>query len=72
VTTLLVVALGLLLLGCLGLAVRVAIGWLAAAQRNRATRADALAAEIRLQHLTRLAMQQMLEEARRAGRIQWQ
>lgn len=62
--SLLTVALGLLLLGCLGLAVVAAVEWLHADRRRRRLRAAALVAEIRLQRVTDQAMQQMLDVAR--------
>lgn len=65
-TTLLLVGLCLLLLACLGLVVTAGMEWLAAQHRRRCARAEAFAAEIRLQRLTRQAMQQLLDEVRRA------
>jgi len=70
-TTLLVVGLCLLLLGGLGLAVTTGLECVAAEHRGRSLRSEALAAEVRLQRLTRQATQQLLEEARRGQPGQW-
>lgn len=71
-TTLLLAVVCLLLLGGLGLAVRVGLACLAAEHHRRRVRAEALATEIELQKLTRQAMQRLLDEARRAQAQPWQ
>lgn len=65
-STVLLLAVLLLLLGCLGLAVMAGLDWASARRRRQRVCTETLLTEIHLQRLTRQAMQRFLDEARNA------